>query len=55
MSLREPVKRVHNDYTDWSGPERLRNLFPKNANYYFCKPNIERGLDSDELKSIVMS
>ena len=27
------------------------DLFPKNANYYFCKPNIERGLDSDELKS----
>ena len=23
MLLREPVKRVHNDYTDWSGPERL--------------------------------
>ena len=31
MLLREPVKRVHNDYTDWSGPERLRNLFPKDV------------------------
>ena len=31
MLLREPVKRVHNDYTDWSGPERLRNLFPNDA------------------------
>lgn len=26
--VRELVKRVHNDYTDWSGPERVRNLFP---------------------------
>ena len=31
------------------------DLFPKNANYYFCKPNIERGLDSDELQSIFES
>lgn len=26
--LREPVKMVHNDYTDWSGPERVRDLLP---------------------------
>tara|TARA_R110001583_G_scaffold122337_1_gene273619 strand:- start:1622 stop:2839 length:1218 start_codon:yes stop_codon:yes gene_type:complete len=25
-------------------------LFPKNANYYFCKPNIPRGLDADDLQ-----
>ncbi len=25
-------------------------LFPKNAIYYFCKPNIPRGLDAHELK-----
>ena len=25
--VRELVKRVHNDYTDWSGPERVRNLY----------------------------
>ena len=25
-------------------------LFPKNATYYFCKPNVVRGLDEDELK-----
>jgi dihydrofolate synthase/folylpolyglutamate synthase len=24
-------------------------LFPKNANYYFCKPNISRGLEADIL------
>ncbi|MEI9991807.1 MAG: CmcJ/NvfI family oxidoreductase [Rhizomicrobium sp.] len=26
--LREPVKAVHNDYTDWSGPRRVRDFFP---------------------------
>lgn len=26
--LREPVKAVHNDYTEWSGPQRLRDLVP---------------------------
>ncbi len=25
-------------------------LFPKNANYYFCKPNVPRGLDAEFLK-----
>ena len=24
-------------------------LFPKNAKYYFCKPNVPRGLDADKL------
>ncbi|MEQ6123467.1 folylpolyglutamate synthase/dihydrofolate synthase family protein [Pseudotenacibaculum sp. MALMAid0570] len=27
----------------------ILNLFPKNANYYFCKPNIPRGLNELEL------
>ena len=31
------------------------DFFPKNANYYFCKPKIERGLDSDKLKLIFES
>ena len=26
-------------------------LFPRNAKYYFCKPNILRGLNADDLKS----
>jgi hypothetical protein len=26
--VREPVKVVHNDYTDWSGPQRVRDLLP---------------------------
>ena len=28
-SLREPVKVVHNDYTEWSGPQRVRDLLPE--------------------------
>lgn len=24
--VREPVRRVHNDYTEWSGPQRVRDL-----------------------------
>lgn len=26
--VREPVRGVHNDYTEWSGPERVRALLP---------------------------
>jgi hypothetical protein len=26
--VREPVLAVHNDYTDWSGPQRVRDLLP---------------------------
>ena len=26
--LREPVMSVHNDYTEWSGPQRVRDLLP---------------------------
>jgi hypothetical protein len=29
--IREPVKSVHNDYTDWSGPQRVRDLLPDEA------------------------
>lgn len=32
--------------------ERVLDLFPKNAQYYFCKPNIPRGLDVAVLKEI---
>ena len=28
---REPVEVVHNDYTDWSGPQRLRDVLPEEA------------------------
>ena len=30
--------------------EELLPLFPKHANYYFCKPEIPRGLDKHELE-----
>jgi hypothetical protein len=29
--IREVVPRVHNDYTEWSGPQRLRDLLPDEA------------------------
>lgn len=29
--IREPVFRAHNDYTDWSGPERVRNVLGDEA------------------------
>jgi hypothetical protein len=29
--IREPVKSVHNDYTEWSGPQRVRDLLPEEA------------------------
>jgi len=27
--IREPVLSVHNDYTEWSGPQRVRDLLPE--------------------------
>jgi hypothetical protein len=30
-NFREPVRRVHNDYTEWSGPQRLRDILPDEA------------------------
>jgi hypothetical protein len=29
--IREVVRRVHNDYTEWSGPQRVRDLVPEEA------------------------
>jgi hypothetical protein len=29
--IREPVQRVHNDYTEWSGPQRVRDVLPQEA------------------------
>lgn len=29
--VREPVLNVHNDYTEWSGPQRVRDLLPGEA------------------------
>lgn len=29
--VREPVRRVHNDYTEWSAPKRVRDLLPAEA------------------------
>lgn len=32
--------------------EKIVSLFPKNAIYYFCKPNLERGLDASKTQEI---
>jgi len=29
--IREVVRRVHNDYTEWSGPQRVRTFLPNEA------------------------
>ena len=29
--IREPVLSAHNDYTEWSGPNRVREIFPDEA------------------------
>ncbi len=31
LKLREPVRSVHNDYTEWSGPQRVRDFFADRA------------------------
>ncbi len=31
QQLREPVKSVHNDYTEWSGPQRVRDIMGEEA------------------------
>lgn len=34
--------------------DSIVDLLPKNASYYFCKPDIPRGLEAQELKSLLM-
>src|SRR5215467_10159675 len=29
--IREVVRRVHNDYTEWSAPQRVRDILPAEA------------------------
>jgi hypothetical protein len=31
LKIREVVRRVHNDYTEWSGPQRVRDVLPDEA------------------------
>lgn len=35
--------------------EKILPLFPKQATYYFCKPNVPRGLDADRLQAAAMA
>jgi hypothetical protein len=36
--IREVVRRVHNDYTEWSGPQRVRDLLPSEADELLKRP-----------------
>jgi hypothetical protein len=36
--IREVVPRVHNDYTEWSGPQRVRDLLPNEADELLHHP-----------------
>jgi len=29
LKIREPVRAVHNDYTEWSGPQRVKDFLPE--------------------------
>ena len=31
QKIRDVVRRVHNDYTEWSGPQRVRTFLPEEA------------------------
>jgi hypothetical protein len=31
QKIREVVRRAHNDYTEWSGPQRVRDILPNEA------------------------
>lgn len=35
--IREPVVSAHNDYTEWSGPQRVRDLLPDEADVLLKK------------------
>src|ERR1700726_781804 len=35
--IREVVRRVHNDYTEWSGPQRVRDLLPDEADDFLSR------------------
>src|SRR5437660_5084120 len=38
LQVREPVLSVHNDYTEWSGPQRVRELVPDEAGGVLPEP-----------------
>ena len=35
--------------------DTIIDLFPMEAHYYLCKPNVQRGLDTDVLKNYFIS
>jgi dihydrofolate synthase/folylpolyglutamate synthase len=49
--LKEPYKELHIvlGVVSDKNLEEILPLFPKNAKYYFCKPNVPRGMSVDDL------
>ena len=37
---------------DDKSPDSILFLLPKSATYYFCKPDIPRGMDAEKLKEL---
>lgn len=50
--MKEPFQSLHLvlGFVKDKNLSELIDLFPKGATYYFCKPNVERGLDACQVK-----
>ncbi|HUH28671.1 folylpolyglutamate synthase/dihydrofolate synthase family protein [Gelidibacter sp.] len=55
--LREPYKTLHMVFgvVNDKDAETILPLLPKHALYYFCRPNIPRGLDAEVLRDIFLT
>lgn len=58
LQIIHQLDRIHFENLHWvwgmvndKDPEKIFKLLPKTANYYFCKPNIPRGLDAETCKN----
>ncbi|RXJ44462.1 bifunctional folylpolyglutamate synthase/dihydrofolate synthase [Gelidibacter gilvus] len=55
--LREPYKTLHMVFgvVNDKDVKSILPLLPKNALYYFCRPNIPRGLDAEVLRDVFIT
>ncbi|WP_323028379.1 folylpolyglutamate synthase/dihydrofolate synthase family protein [Gelidibacter japonicus] len=55
--LKEPYKVLHMVFGVVNDKDlsSILPLLPKNARYYFCKPNIPRGLDAEDLRGVFIT
>ena len=42
-------------FSDDKDLDKIAKLFPENSKYYFVKPKVDRGKDSQEVKQILQS